>query len=91
KQKKTVFLTAENGINPAKVLRTHLKDAGVEGDYTVTQTAVFCSTVSIHDTRLDILSMNEAYFPYDADELDELDFEGAVPVHDFEKFFKRKI
>lgn len=91
KQKKTVFLTAENGINPAKVLRTHLQEAGVEGDYTVTQTAVFCSTVSVHDTRLDILSMNEAYFPYDADELDELDFEGAVPVHNFEKFFKRKI
>lgn len=91
KTKKTVFLTAENGINPAKVLRTHLQNVGVEGDYIVTQTAVFCSTVSVHDTRLDILSMNEAYFPYDADELDELDFEGAVPVHDFEKFFKRKI
>ena len=30
KQKKTVFLTAENGINPAKVLRTHLQEAGVE-------------------------------------------------------------
>ena len=91
KQKKTVFLTAENGINPAKVLRTHLQEAGVEGDYTVTQTAVFCSTVSVHDTRLDILSMNEAYFPFDADELEELDFEGAVPIHNFEKFFKRKI
>lgn len=91
KQKKTVFLTAENGINPAKVLRTHLQEAGVEGDYTVTQTAVFCSTVSVHDIRLDILSMNEAYFPFDADELEELDFEGAVPIHNFEKFFKRKI
>ena len=32
KTKKTVFLTAENGINPAKVLRTHLQEAGVEGD-----------------------------------------------------------
>ena len=63
----------------------------MEGDYTVTQTAVFCSTVSVHDTRLDILSMNEAYFPFDADELEELDFEGAVPIHNFEKFFKRKI
>lgn len=91
KQKRTVFLTAENGINPAKVLRNHLHDEGVEGDYTVTQTAVFTSTVSVLDTRLDILSMNESYFPYDADELDELDFEGAVPIHNFEKFFKRKI
>ena len=35
--------------------------------------------------------MNEAYFPFDADELEELDFEGAVPIHNFEKFFKRKI
>lgn len=91
KTKKTIFLTAENGINPAKVLREHLVKEAIEAAYVVSQTAVFCSTVSIHDTRLDILSMNEAYFPFDADELDELDFEGALPVHDFEKFFKRKI
>lgn len=91
KGKKTIFLTAENGINPAKVLREHLVNEAIEADYTVTQTAVFCSTVSVQDTRLDILSMNEAYFPFDADELDELDFEGALPVHNFEKFFKRKI
>lgn len=91
KTKKTVFLTAENGINPARVLRNHLIDAGIDSEYTVTQTAVFTSTVSIHDTRLDTLSMNESYFPYDADELDALDFEGALPVHNFEKFFKRKI
>ncbi len=91
KQKRTVFMTCENGTNPAKVLRQHLQHLGLASEYTVSQTAVFCSTVSIHETRLDILSQNETYFPYDHDELETLDFEGAVPVNNFEKFFERKI
>lgn len=91
REDKVVMLTAENGINPGKVLTNHLKDLGVKENFTVSMTAVFCSTVALDKTRLDILSMNEYYFPFDADALDEIDFEGAVPIHDFEKFLKRKI
>lgn len=88
---KVMMLTAENGINPGKVLASHLKNLGVKEDFTVSMTAVFCSTVALDKTRLDILSMNEYYFPFDADAIDDIDFEGAVPIHDFEKFLKRKI
>lgn len=88
---KVVLLTAENGINPGKVLKKHLEDLNVKENYVVSMTAVFCSTVKLDKTRLDILSMNECYFPFDADAIDSIDFEGAVPVHDFEKFLKRKI
>lgn len=91
REDRVVMLTAENGINPGKVLTNHLKDLGVKEDFTVSMTAVFCSTVALDKTRLDILSMNEYYFPFDVDALDEIDFEGAVPIHDFEKFLKRKI
>lgn len=88
---KVVMLTAENGINPGRVLRQHLTDLKVKEDFTVSMTAVFCSTVALDKTRLDILSMNEYYFPFDADAIDTIDFEGAVPIHNFEKFLKRKI
>lgn len=91
KQKRTVFITAENGTNPAKVLRRHLEENHLQVPYTVSQTAVFCSTVNLEKTRLDILSQNETYFPFDHDELEELDFDGAVPIVNFEKFFERKI
>lgn len=91
KEKKTELLTCENGINPAKMLRTAMQEEGITSEFSVSQTAVFCSTVVLEGTRLDILSMNEYYFPYDCDELETLDFEGAVPVHNFEKFLKRKI
>lgn len=91
KEKHTDIITVENGINPARVLRNHMADLGMTAGFAVSQTAVFCSTVVVRDTRLDILSQNETYFPYDADELGELDFDGAVPVHSFERFFQRKI
>lgn len=91
KQGETVLLTCENGINPGRVLSNHLKELEVSEKYVVSMTAVFCSTVVLEKTRLDILSMNEYYFPYDADAIKELEFEGAVPIHNFEKFLKRKI
>lgn len=92
KQKRTVVITCENGINPGRVMRTHMQNEKIEANYVVSQTAIFCSTVVIRGTRLDILSQNETYFPYDCDEFtDPFDFNGAVPIHDFEKFFKRKI
>ncbi len=92
KQKRTVVITCENGINPGKVMREHMQKEQIGADYVVSQTAIFCSTVIIRGTRLDILSQNETYFPYDCDEFtDPFDFDGAVPIHNFEKFFKRKI
>ncbi len=91
KKKDTKIITAENGINPGRVLRLEMEKYDIDAAYIISMTAVFCSTVKVDKTRLDILSMNEYYFPYDADELNELDFEGAVPVHKFEKFLKRKI
>lgn len=91
KKKETILVTCENGVNPARVLRTAMEEKKISAPYKVSQTAEFCSTVKIRDTRLDILSQNEAYFPFDADVIDSLDLKGAVPVHNFEKFFERKI
>jgi Mannitol-1-phosphate/altronate dehydrogenases len=94
KKKKTNIITCENGINPARVLKNHLEELEfpLGESVSVSQTAVFCSTVNLLETRLDILSQNENYFPYDADGLPgTLGINGAVPVHDFEKFLKRKI
>lgn len=91
KTTQTIVITAENGINPGKVLREKMKAIEVSGDYIVSQTAIFCSTVIIKETRLDILSQNETYFPYDCEAWKGCDFNGAVPILDFEKFFKRKI
>lgn len=92
KQKNTVIITCENGINPARVLRSSLQDLGCIKGYAVSQTAVFCSTVNLLQTRLDILSQNETYFPYDCDEFTgDFDFNGAVKIHNFEEFLKRKI
>ena len=85
------IMTVENGINPGKKLKGYLEELGVKENYTVSMSACFCSTVKIKETRLDILSMNETYFPYDCDNLDELDFDGAVPVHNFEQLLQRKI
>lgn len=92
KQKNTAIFTNENGINPAKVLRNSLDELNIQANYVVSQTAVFCSTININSTRLDILSQNDNYYPYDADEFkNDLDFIGAVKIHNFENFLKRKI
>lgn len=87
------LLTCENGINPGKVLHEALVDV-FEGDFDfrVSQTAVFCSTIHLQETRLDILSQNITHFPYDTDNFEgDLDFNGAEKIHDFEKYLKRKI
>lgn len=92
KKKFTTIITFENGINPARVLRNHLKEKATDGQYLVSQSCIFCSTVNVLQTRLDILSQNENYCPYDCDELkEELDFIGALPVKNFENFLKRKV
>ena len=94
KRKSTKIVTCENGINPARVLKNHLKqlEFQVNENVFISQTAVFCSTVNVVETRLDILSQNENYFPYDADGLPgSLEINGATPIHDFENFLKRKI
>lgn len=92
KTKKTVIVTCENGINPGKVLSTHLSTLGVKEPFEISQTAVFCSTVVVKQTRLDILSQNETYFPYDCDHItNPLELNGAVPIHGFPKFLERKI
>lgn len=87
------LLTAENGTNPARVLSKEL-EKHYESNFStrVSQTAIFCSTINVEDTRLDILSQNETYFPYDSDGFEgELDFPGAEPRTNFEHFFERKI
>lgn len=93
KEKPTVLMTCENGIHPARILTEFLEKLGVpQAHLSISQTAVFCSTVHIVETRLDLLSQNENYFPYDADALTSLlEIKGAVPVHHFEHFLKRKI
>lgn len=87
------LLTCENGINPGKVLHEALVEAfGKDLKVNVSQTAVFCSTINLEQTRLDILSQNITHFPYDTDHFDgELDFNGAEKIHDFENYLKRKI
>lgn len=92
KAKETILFACENGVNPGKVLKEAMQKEEIMAPFRVSQSAIFCSTVSLEGTRLDILSMNETFFPYDCDGYDgELDFDGAVPMHDFEKYFKRKI
>lgn len=88
------LLTCENGINPAKVLKNALKKRMnlTDDQLNVSQTAIFCSTVNVAGTRLDILSQDETYFPYDSEGFKgELDFPGAEPIEKFEEFLKRKI
>lgn len=92
KQKETILFACENGVNPGRVLREAMEKENIHSPYRVSQSAIFCSTVSLEGTRLDILSMNETFFPYDCDGYDgDFDFNGAVAMHDFEKYFKRKI
>ena len=92
RKNKAIIITNENGINPARVLRDEIKKHTTQNNYLVSQTAVFCSTVNVKGTRLDIFSQNETYYPYDCDELTTgLNLKGAVPVHNFENFLKRKI
>ncbi|WP_234407831.1 mannitol dehydrogenase family protein [Anaerosinus massiliensis] len=89
-----VMITCENGINPGKRLAEALEAAGGfdKSKIFISQTAEFCSTVNLVRTRLDILSQNENFFPYDADGYaGQLEIRGAEPVHEFEKFLKRKI
>lgn len=94
KSKPTAIVTFENGVNPANVLQNHfeqLKIHAIEPIH-ISQTAIFCSTVHIVETRLDLLSQNENYVPYDADRLPlPLEINGAIPTRAFEKFFERKI
>lgn len=87
------LLTCENGINPGKVLYEALvTEFKADLDFKVSQTAVFCSTVNLKETRLDILSQNMTHFPYDIDHFEgKLNFSGEEEVHDFEKYLKRKI
>jgi len=89
-----VVITCENGINPGKRLAEALEEAGGydKNKIFISQTAEFCSTVNLVDTRLDILSQNENFFPYDADGYPGLlEIRGAQPVRNFEEFLKRKI
>lgn len=94
KTKATAIVTFENGVNPAKVLQTHFDQLEIRAEQPIhiSQTAIFCSTVNVNETRLDLLSQNENYVPYDADRLPlPLEINGAVPTRHFEKFFERKI
>lgn len=87
------FLTCENGINPGKVLHDSLvKLFGDQFEFNVSQTAVFCSTINLDTTRLDILSQNIDHFPYDGDHYKgDIQFRGGEKINDFEKYLKRKI
>ena len=86
------IVTCENGINPGKVLAEELSTLFDKEITNVSQTAVFCSTIFLKETRLDIMSQNMTYFPYDTDHfIGQLDLNGSEAVHDFESFLKRKI
>lgn len=91
KDKTTEICTAENGINPGKILKKYLNEYEVYAPYKIGMTAVFCSTIKIASTRLDILSMNMDWFPYDADNLEPFGFKGEEKVHNFTQLLQRKI
>jgi len=87
--KNQLFVTFENGTNPAKKLE-ELMSNKISGDYTITQCAVFYTTV---DSRTcDIISQDTKELPYDEDRCSNIfPFECSRGVKDFELFLERKI
>jgi mannitol-1-phosphate 5-dehydrogenase len=86
-------LTCENGVSPASVLSSCL--AGHENEFEhvyISEAAIFCSTVELADSRLDIVSECYDKLPYDSDRLHGfVGFTGMEAVSDFKTLLLRKI
>lgn len=84
------ILTCENGTAPGKVLKKALNKA--TNHIIVSESAIFCSTIELPGSQLDILS--EAYdeLPYDAHLLQDFKKVPAMTaVYDFQKLLQQKI
>ncbi|BBI33571.1 hypothetical protein KCTCHS21_29700 [Cohnella abietis] len=87
-------ITCENGTAPGNVLRKALKAANssVESDIIIAESAIFCTTVNLSETRLDILSENYPELPYDGEVLTgDLGIPCLVPTERFPLLLQRKI
>jgi len=88
---KLEMLVCENGVSPAAPLRKAFADRTAE--IAIAEAAIFCSTIELPGTRLDVQS--EAYdaLPYDAflSGLEAHDFPALKAVADFPVLLRRKI
>lgn len=86
-------ITGENGIEPGRVLSEGLAQDGMaSGDIVVAESAVFCSTVDLQGTRLDIQSEAFDELPYDSMILPgRLQLSGMTPEPHFRNLLMRKI
>ena len=87
---KLSLLVCENGASPAKPLRAYFgaSDSQVE----ITEAAIFCSTIELPGTRLDIQSEPYDELPFDAKHLSDFATFGWMKnVPDFASLLQRKI
>jgi mannitol-1-phosphate 5-dehydrogenase len=85
-------LTCENGIHPGRILQDMLRNCGVaEHQVAVAEAAVFCTTVEMKGTALDIISEPYDELPYDEQKYQGVQLAGMVPVPNFRLLLKRKI
>ncbi|MFC4597252.1 mannitol dehydrogenase [Cohnella hongkongensis] len=88
------IITCENGTAPARVLREALQTGFPEEarGIVVSESAIFCTTVNLPGTRLDILSEDYPELPYDGEALPgELGIPCLVPAERFPTLLRRKI
>jgi mannitol-1-phosphate 5-dehydrogenase len=89
-----VIITAENAINPAMKLQTEIEEfLTTRAPFSVTESAIFCSTIEADDTVLDIQSEDFNSLPFDSSRI-PLQFpmlEFLKPEENFPLLLIRKI
>ena len=84
------FLVCENGASPAAPLREAFGDR--PHDIEIGEAAIFCSTIELPGTRLDIQSEPYDQLPFDSERISEFSgFAGMKPVANFPTLLRRKI
>jgi mannitol-1-phosphate 5-dehydrogenase len=80
----------ENGASPATPLREALQKRS--GEVEIAETAIFCSTIELPGTRLDVQSEAYDQLPYDVARAGEfVPLPGMTAVADFPNLLRRKI
>ncbi|WP_394297968.1 mannitol dehydrogenase family protein [Gordoniibacillus kamchatkensis] len=93
KRRPVYVVTCENGVNPGKALMDAWTAAGGNPEILiVAEAAIFCSSVEMPGTRLDIQSESYDELPYDSHVLPEAyRLPGMVPEPRFRELLQRKI
>lgn len=87
------IITCENGESSEEILRQSLTNASLPvNKFKISESIILCSTVSINDTPLDIVSEHAHYLPYnEASNIGELNIPGFVATKNFRNFLKQKL